>query len=860
MLRSTLAGLRARAMRLALSSLAIAAGVGFVTGTLILGASMNRSFYDSFAAGARNVAAAVSPQGASGLRPGAADSPYLPVSALRAVRAVPGVAAADGRVVGPAALIGSNKKIILNNGEPGVGISVAADPALRGFAVVSGRVPRGPGEVAVDAATAAAEHYRVGQRVRIVSEAGRTLSFRLAGTISLGADHAVENDTVVALPAATALQVTGRRGYSQIVTAAAPGVTQAELATRLRAVPGLARDQVQTGSQLARSEATAAVHFTSQFTDAILIFALIALIVAAIVIFNTFTILAAQRRRELALLRCVGASRRQVFTGMLAEAALIGVAASAAGVVAGLGLGWGLERVFTAFGVPVPAGPLMLTWGTAGIAMLTGTAVTILAAVLPARAATMVAPVAALGGPEPRPGRRVGWWRIGTAVASASVGLGLTFLGLRHVDGSAGFVEIAAGGCVFFVAVLAVGPLIAPPVTTAVGWLPGRIGGVPARLASANARRNPHRVAATTAALTIGITLMTVFTVVASSAEASAGASIAQHYPFGFTVAPGQFGGDGGQPVPGSVVDALRRSPALDVVAPYYERTARVGAGAAAGGGGQQVVGALAPAGVAAISPPLVSGSLTALRPGTVAVDSQALRALGGRQGGTVVVRGGVLGPLRLRVVAVYRGENSPLPSVLLAAADYLRDFRPDGAQAVYVNQRRGAGAAAARAAVTAATAADPLLQVGTVADHRSQLTSRVNQILGLFSVLLGLAILIALLGITNTLTLSVLERTRESAVLRALGLTRSQLRGMLLAEALLMALLGGVLGVALGAGFGWAMVHGFITSAAGGVFSVPVARIALYVVIGAVASVAAAVLPARRAARASVVSALAQT
>src|SRR5262249_44591265 len=157
---------------------------------------------DSFAAAARNVAVAVSPPGASELRPGAPDSPYLPVSALRAVRAVPGVAAADGRVVGPAALIGSNKKIITNNGQPGGGISVAADPALRGFALVTGRVPRGPDEVAVDAATAAAERFRVGQRVGIVSAAGRTLSFRLVGTISLGADHAVENDTVVALPAA----------------------------------------------------------------------------------------------------------------------------------------------------------------------------------------------------------------------------------------------------------------------------------------------------------------------------------------------------------------------------------------------------------------------------------------------------------------------------------------------------------------------------------------------------------------------------------------------------------------------------------------------------------------------------------
>ena len=342
---------------------------------------------------------------------------------------------------------------------------------------------------------------------------------------------------------------------------------------RLRALSALRGDQVQTGSQLASSEATAAVHFTSQLTDAILIFALISLVVAAIVIFNTFTILAAQRRRELALLRCVGASRRQVFTGMLAEAVVIGAAASAAGVLAGLGLGWALEQVFAAFGVPVPTGSLVLSGQTIAIALATGVVVTTAAAVLPARSATRVAAGGGAGRARAagHPPGRLGPDRHRDPVRRAPAWPSPTPGCSRSAD-TAGFVQIAAGGCVFFVAVLALGPLISPPVTTFLGWLPGRLAGVPARLASANARRNPHRVAATTAALTIGITLITVFTVVASSAQASADVTITEHYPFGYTVA----GQNGGQLVPGRVIGALRRSPELSLVAPFYAQNAPV--------------------------------------------------------------------------------------------------------------------------------------------------------------------------------------------------------------------------------------------------------------------------------------------
>ena len=855
MLRTALAGLRFHAARLAASSLAIAAGVAFVAGTLILGATMNQAFFNSFAAGARNVAAAVSPAAGASQpvkeRAGTPNAPSLPPALLAQVARVPGAAAVAGRVAGQAALVGTNGKIIANRGLAGFGINVPADRALRGFTLASGHAPAAPDQILVDSSTAADEHFRLGQRIRVVSQDGRVLTCYLAGTMDLGAAHEFGNATVTGFLTPQAFAVTGRPGYDQIVVRATAGTSQAQLAARIRALPGLAHDKVQTGAQLANAEATSAVHFTQQFTTLILIFALISLLVAAIVIYNTFRILAAQRTRELAMLRCVGASRRQVFTGILTEACAAGIAASLAGVIGGLGLAWGLERVLGAFGLPIPAATLVLTPGTAAISIALGVVVTLLAATVPAWDATKVAPVAALGAQgEPRVTRAVGWQRIAVAVLFGAAGLLLTWRGVDGSTSQSGLLLIAAGGMVFFVAVLALGPLIAPPVISFFGWLPGRVLGSPARLATANARRNPHRVAATTAALTIGITLMTLFTVVASSAEASTTATIKEHYPFGYAVTSGQAGLG---TVPARVVSALRAAPALGLVAPDYQRNASTN-------GITTQVGALAGGGLAAISPPMTAGSLTAVQPGTVAVDAGELGALHTHQGGTVTVRTPGAGTLRLRVVAVYQGGNSPLPSVLLAAPDYLRAFHPAGPQAVYINAAAGAGTPRARAAVNRATAGDPLLQVTTVADYTSTLASRVNQVLALFAVLLGLAILIALLGIANTLSLSVIERTRETALLRALGLTRGQLRRMLLVEALLMALLGISLGVALGTGFGWAMVQGFIRSAGGGVFSVPYSQIALYVALGAAAGVAAAVLPARRAARSSVVAAMAET
>jgi hypothetical protein len=306
-----LAGLRYRRARLLLSSVAVALGVAFIAGTLLLNASMSSSYYARFAIGAKNVAALIAaPE--SGDPPGQFGGQTVPRSLLGTVGAVPGVGAADGRVIGPAEVIDPLTGRVTGNG---FGVNVtAADPGLSGFTLVSGHLPGSPGQVDIDKSTAADEHFRLGEPVKVATSTGQIRVFTLAGTINVGVNPDIGNGTVLAFQTGTAFSVTGQSSYTMIVASARPGVSQSTLAARLSAAAH--GYTVQTGARFASEEVNATTEVGNVFSTGILIFAAIALIVACIVIYNTFSILIAQRSREFALLRCVGASRRQVFRGM----------------------------------------------------------------------------------------------------------------------------------------------------------------------------------------------------------------------------------------------------------------------------------------------------------------------------------------------------------------------------------------------------------------------------------------------------------------------------------------------------------------------------------------------------------------
>ena len=854
MFKTALANLRAHKARMLLSSITVLLGVGFVAGTLIFTDSIKQSFFDSFARQAKNVDAAVTPAG--GLQVSSIENPQdektVSPAALDAVRNLPDVASAEGRLLGPAPVLDKTGKVVKEYGNPGVGIAFPADAKLGYFDFSSGRAPAASTEAALDKSTAEGRHFALGDQVTVIDHGDQRETFRLVGIFDTSTDKTYAEQSVVGFDAATALRVTGSTGYDQIAVRAKPGVSQDKMVTELKDLPALdgSGDTFYTGTQLQTELADKATGYTNDFGTFLLIFAIVAALVSALVIQNTFQILVAQRGRELALLRCVGATRRQVFGSTLIEAFVFGLLASTAGFFAGIGLSRGLALLLNAVGANMPTDNLVVNPSAALYSIGLGLLLTVGSALLPARAATRVAPVQALSSQlgETRVTRKAGRVRVTIGVLFAAGGIAVGYLGMQNQDRGQGFMVLTGGAMLTFVGVLALGPVIVSPVIRLLGWLPGKVLGPTARLATANAGRNPRRVAATTAALTIGLTLVTMFTVVTSSIKASATDSIKRHYPFDYQVVA-----DPGRAVPADAVAKLKALPELGTVAAQYEGKVTVN-------GRSEQAGAMDAVGYRTLIEPIMKqGSISDVVPGTVGLQDNQLASLHTAVGQTVKATAADGSTLTLKVVAVYQDSGIGMPEAAVSVADFRRLLPSKGPDAVGMLARPGVTPAASRAAIEATVEGDPLLTVNSVADYKNQLNSSLDQILALFTGMLGLAILIALIGIANTLSLSVLERTRESALLRALGLTKQQLRRMLMVEAMLMAVLGVSLGIVMGGGFGWALVHLVAKATGEGSLAIPYAQLLAYVAAGALAGVLAAVVPARRAARQTVAAAITQ-
>ncbi|WP_026414157.1 ABC transporter permease [Actinomadura oligospora] len=834
MFKTTLAGLAAHKLRLLLTALAITLGVGFISGTFVLTDAMRSGVDKTFATSAGKVDVAVLPK---------RDGGEIPASMLARVKDVSGVTAAEGLVKGDAALIGRDGKAV--GDMPTVGMSVPAGRLLR-YELDGGRAPKGPSETVLDTHLAKREKFKVGDAVTVLDHKNGPHRFTVVGLVDMGMDRDASMQGAVGFDAATAATMTGVRTFTEID------------------VLGGGRDAVQkavgpdhdalTGKGLAQRLSKANGADTAIIQTGLLLFGLVAMLVSALVIYNTFAILIAQRTREMALLRCVGATRRQVFGGVLVEAVVVGLVGSLLGLVAGLGLGAGALGVIGSFDTGLKLGGPGLTGRTVLVALLVGVLVTVASALLPARAATRVAPIAALRADlEPGSGRfRLGWVRTILTALFCLGGLGLAGLGGFGSDkGESPMYMVAVGGMLFFVGVVAAMPALVRPLGRLVGAVPARTGGVPARLAVENAQRSPRRTATTTIALTIGIGLMSLFSVVAASGTATANAQLDEHFPVDFQI-ESQFGGgkpadDATHRVPAGLVANLRALPQLGQVTESRE------AGRPKKGGRDTTVQTVTASSFGSlIKVTADAGTVSAPEPGTLIVDRETARSKGYKVGQTVQVRGD-RGSAPIRVAGIFRGDV-PLHGVLVNEADFQRVSAVRDAAVVWAKVKPGVQVDDARRAVDDAARAYPTIRVGSMAELRDQFTKAVNVLLMVFGGLLGLAIVIALFGIANTLSLSVVERTRESALLRALGLTRRQLRRMLSVEALVMSVIGALTGVFLGVGFGWAATSAMSESA---VFSVPYAQIIGFVVLAGVAGVLAAVMPARRAAKASVVESL---
>ncbi|MEV4510426.1 FtsX-like permease family protein [Dactylosporangium sp. NPDC049525] len=834
-MRTTLAGLRPR--RLVPTTLAIVLAVGFVAGIMIFGDTTRAALLDEYARSARNVDLAVT----------AADGTRLPLSTVDEVRRAGGVTSAEGRMAEQAPLIDREGRLVTEFGVPGHAVDAGDRPELRQFDLRTGHVPEADGDAALDARSARRTGYRVGDTIAVVGADEQRHEFRLIGIVDIaGVDGGNTSTVVLTRPAL--VRLTGASGFREVVATVASDTAPSDVRSRVTAT-----GKVRTGDQLRRDLAREAFGQIDGLLVGLQLFAVVAVLVAALVIANTFNILLAQRIRETALLRCVGATRAQVFRRVVAEAAAVGLTGAALGVGVGLAVGFGLSRGAALPGIGLPSGPLVVGVSPVLVALLLGVVLTVVSALVPAVRATRVPPIAALRvTPLARgAGRRGRVMLVAAAALLALGGVALTVVGLRTGDPQTAMAIVMAGGTCVFLAVLLLSPLFIGPLVSAFGWLPGLLVGAPVRLATANARRNPGRTAATTAALLVGVALMAGGSTIAATVNRTAEAQLNQAFPVDYLLTPAVTGGDRPATVPASVTAGLRTDPTFDLVAAVRQDTAKTT-------GGALLVGTIDEAAIGtAYRPAVTTGRLADLRPGTAVVSSGSDVLIGLRVGDQLRLAGPAGRTITLTVAATVQSATL-VGDVVITAADYEALFPGTaGDSLVMLRAAGGVPTATARDRLDAALAAHPLIQVGDLAEFRDERNAAIDQIVAVIAVLLALTLIIALVGIANTLSLSVLERTRESALLRALGLTRGQLRATLLAEALLMAAAGAVVGVVFGLVYGWLTVDAGFGDVET-LVAIPVGQLAAFVGLAALAGTLAAVLPSRRAANVAVVVALA--
>ncbi len=850
MLNVTLKGLMAHKIRLATTAIAVLIGVAFMSGTLVLTATIGATFdglYADINAGTdvvvRSAESVNAGQGIGDSR-AAIDESVLPT-----VQAVDGVRVAEGGVGGYAQYVGRDGKAVgnPNRGAPTLGFSWQDDDALNPLNLATGTAPRGPDEVVMDKATADKEDFSVGDRVTVLTQAG-SKQFTISGIARFGEVDSPLGATLAVFALPTAQEELGLPGkFSQISAAADEGVSQSELAARVQEVlpPGL---EAVTGEDLTKEQQSQTRDALGFFNTFLLVFAIIALFVGSFLIYNTFSIIVAQRSREMALLRAIGARRRQVLGSVMIEALVTGLVASVIGAVAGLGVALVLKGLFSALGIDIPASGLTIEAGALVVPIMVGVVITLASAFFPARRASKVPPVAAMRDVHvDESGRSVA--RIVVGVLVLGLGLLQLFIGLFAQPDNA--LAVVGGGAVFtFLGVAVLGPVIAAPVASIIGWPIQKLRGSTGVLARQNAMRNPKRTSATAAALMIGVGLVSFILIFWSSATDSIRSTVDQGFVGDFVV-QSNAGLQGG--LPPELATQIRALPESGTVAVIRVTPAEVD------GSGTLLPG-IDPANFGAIANLDVrSGSLDDLETdGTIAVYDQTAKDKGWVVGDTVPVLFPDTGSQDLKVVATYHDQNvlQGGSSYVVGLATYEPNTQVQLDASVFVKLAPGVSEADGRAALEEVAKPYPSAEVQTKVEFADSIVGQVTSLLLLVIVLLLLAVVIALIGIANTLALSIFERTRELGLLRAVGMTRSQLRSTVRWESVIIALLGTFLGLVIGLFFGWALVRALADQGFGGL-TIPYFWLAVVLVVAFGAGVVAAIFPARRASRLNILRAI---
>ena len=848
MWRATIKGVLARKVRLLLTALSIVLGVTFVSGTYVLTDTLHASLgqiFQQYASGSDLVVAAKPQVGDR-----ATSRQRIPSSLAEQIRRVPGIEAATPFLLGDAKFIKKdNHSAIQALGSVTLGISWAGKGSVGPAKIVSGRRPVRDGEVAMDAGTAKRNGYRVGDRVRMLLT-GAAERFRIVGLVALGDRQDLGFATVAAFDPKTAERAFDAAGLADFIfVKATPGASVGQLRQRLRTSVGESLT-VRRSTDFAAVLQRQVDEFLSLLNNLLLGFAGIGLLIGGFIIFNTFTILIAQRTRELGLLRAMGASGRQVVGSVLAEALVMGVVASVVGFATGVGLGRFLLWLLPGLGVPVPARSLVILNRTAVACAVVGIGVTALAAILPAIRAARTPPIAAIGDLRTvsRLRSTVGRAISGFLIAGVGVGVGaFGIFGSRPLDQAVAITFL--GGFVIFIAIVVLGPLGARPLAALVGRPLPTLFGVTGTLARGNAMRNPRRTTVTAAALVVGLALVALVAIFGASLKASTRSALLDVRSDVIITAPGYAG-----------FSPEIRARAL--VSPGVKNAVSFRWGQAEIQGNEETVNGITGSDWNDVIDFKFHGPTPrALGPTAVLVSAREAARYRVGLGDSIDIRFPRLGTTPLRVGGIYetRRFSGAFPiDFLVSEKLYNVSFGGSPQDTLlYVTAKPGRGAEVARELKNSLRDPFPNVDVQTRVEYGASRQSFLDQFLNIFVALLLLSELIAVLGIVNTLMLSVYERTRELGLLRTVGTTRRQVWGMVSGESVIIAVLGCVVGIGVGLLWGWGVMR-VLRGQFADQLVIPVGQLGWFVGASVVAGFVAALLPAWHASRLDVLDAIA--
>lgn len=846
MWRLTLKSLRAHKLRLAMTTLSVVLGVGFVAGTFVLTDTMNAAFDNLFADVTEGVDVVVRAESEFESQLGGSRR-SIDEGLLEAVRGVQGVRAAAGTVDGYAQFVNKQGEAVTTGGAPTLGVSWYDEPA-GALVIRDGRPPVGAGQVVVDAGTARNHDFGVGDRVQVITQVGPR-EFEVSGIASFGDADNLGGATLAVFDLPTAQELFAKlERLDGIDVAAADGTTVEELQQRIGQIlpSGV---EAASADNVAREQADTIKDALGFFSYALLTFAGISLFVGAFIIFNTFSITVAQRTREFALLRALGAGGGQVTGAVVLEAAVIGVLASAVGLAAGFGVALALSALLEAFGISLPSEELVFLPRTAIVAASVGVGVTLVSAVAPARRAARISPMAALRDSFPKAqGFSVRRTLIGLSVTAAGVAVLMAGLFVDLDDRVQPVQMVGAGAFATFLGAAILAPLVAGPLASAIG-APLQALRTPGKLARRNAARNPKRTAATASALMVGLALVGMVSIMAASIKASTDRVVEESLRADFTVSAGGFG------APSFISPEVART--LDLLDEVEAAVPlRLGQFRTDDGKNAFMVG-IHPARVDQVADlQVVSGEIGLLEDAEIFLYTSKARELGLEPGDALVIQFAATGRQALEVAGLFDNKGLVQSDYLVSLETFEAHFPQRTDFQVLIKLADGVEAERGREAIEGILTDYPAVQLQDQAETKQTTASEVNQLLGLISALLGLALLIALFGIANTLALSVFERTRELGLMRAVGMGRRQVRAMVRWEAVIISVIGAVLGLAIGVLFGWALVTSLADEGIGEL-AVPYGQLVAYLAVAALAGVLAALLPARRASRLDVLEAI---